>query len=89
MFLYSLLHMAGFDVSLDDIKAFRQVGSKCPGHPEYGVTPGVETTTGPLGQGLATAVGMAIAERKMAARFNRPGMSIIDHLCMCSLAMAV
>jgi transketolase len=79
MFLYSLLHMAGFDVSLDDIKAFRQVGSKCPGHPEYGLTPGVETTTGPLGQGIATAVGMAIAERKMAARFNRPGSEIIDH----------
>ncbi len=79
MFLYALLHMAGFDLSLDDIKAFRQVGSKCPGHPEYGVTPGVETTTGPLGQGIATAVGMAIAERKMAAHFNRPGQSIIDH----------
>jgi transketolase len=79
MFLYALLHMAGFDLSLDDIKAFRQVGSKCPGHPEYGVTPGVETTTGPLGQGIATAVGMAIAERKMAAHFNRPGQNIIDH----------
>ncbi len=79
MFLYSLLHMAGFEVSLDDIKAFRQVGSKCPGHPEYGVTPGVETTTGPLGQGIATAVGMAIAERMLAARFNRPGQEIIDH----------
>ena len=79
MFLYSILHMAGFDVSIDDIKAFRQVGSKCPGHPEYGVTPGVETTTGPLGQGVSTAVGMAIAERKMAAHFNRPGQKIIDH----------
>lgn len=79
MFLYSLLHMAGFDVSLDDIKAFRQVGSKCPGHPEYGATPGVETTTGPLGQGIATAVGMAIAERMLASKFNLPGHEIIDH----------
>ncbi|OQB96117.1 MAG: Transketolase [Spirochaetes bacterium ADurb.Bin110] len=79
MFLYSLLHLAGFDLSLDDIKAFRQVGSKCPGHPEYGRTPGVETTTGPLGQGIATAVGMAIAERKMSAHFNKPGQKIFDH----------
>ena len=79
MFLYSLIHMAGFDLSLDDIKAFRQVGSKCPGHPEYGRTPGVETTTGPLGQGIATAVGMAIAERKMMAHFNTPGHQILDH----------
>jgi transketolase len=79
MFLYSILHLAGFPVSIEDIQAFRQVGSKCPGHPEYGVTPGVETTTGPLGQGIAMAVGMAIAERMMGAKFNRPGAAIFDH----------
>jgi transketolase len=79
MLLYAILHMAGFGVSIADIQSFRQVGSKCPGHPEHGVTPGVETTTGPLGQGVANAVGMAIAERMMAARFNTPTRSIIDH----------
>ncbi|MCX7026038.1 MAG: transketolase [Spirochaetes bacterium] len=79
MFLYSILHLAGFPISIDDIKAFRQVGSKCPGHPEYGVTPGVETTTGPLGQGIAMAVGMAIAERMMGSKFNRPGFTVFDH----------
>ncbi len=79
MLLYSLLHLAGYGVSLDDIKAFRQIGSRCPGHPEYGMTPGVETTTGPLGQGLATAVGMAIAETMLAARFNTAGRRIFDH----------
>jgi transketolase len=79
MFLYSLLHLSGYDVSLDDIKSFRAVGSKTPGHPEYGVTEGVETTTGPLGQGFGNAVGMAIAERMMAERFNTPDHRVIDH----------
>jgi transketolase len=79
MLLYSLLFLTGYDVSLDDIKQFRQWGSKTPGHPEYGHTSGVETTTGPLGQGFANAVGMAMAERHMAARYNRPGHDIVDH----------
>jgi len=79
MLLYSLLHLSGYDVSIDDLRQFRQLHSKTPGHPEYGMTPGVECTTGPLGQGVAMAVGMAIAQRSMAAQFNRPGFDLVDH----------
>ena len=79
MLLYALLHLSGYDLSADDLRAFRQLHSKTPGHPEYGVTPGVETTTGPLGQGITNAVGMALAEKLLAAAFNRPGHSIVDH----------
>ncbi len=79
MLLYSLLHLTGYDLSLDDLKQFRQWGSRTPGHPEYGLTPGVEATTGPLGQGLTNAIGMAIAERRLAAEFNRDGHRIVDH----------
>ena len=77
--LYSLLHLSGYDLGVEELKRFRQLGSKTPGHPEVGLTPGVETTTGPLGQGLANAVGMALAERELAARFNRDGHVIVDH----------
>ena len=79
MLLYSLLHLTGYGVTLEDLESFRQWGSPTPGHPEYGLTPGVEATTGPLGQGFANGVGMAIAERRLAAEFNRPGHDLIDH----------
>ena len=79
MLIYSLLHLTGYDLSLEDIRQFRQWGSRTPGHPEYGHTPGVETTTGPLGQGVANTVGMALAERWLANRYNRPGHRIVDH----------
>src|SRR3990167_2758104 len=81
--LYSLLHLTGYQLTIDDLKQFRQLHSKTPGHPEHGEAPGVETTTGQLGQGLGNAVGMAIAEKHMAAIFNRPKFSVIDHYTYC------
>ena len=79
MLQYALLHLTGYDLPIDELRNFRQLHSKTPGHPEFGITPGVETTTGPLGQGLANAVGMALAEKLLAAEFNRPGHTIVDH----------
>ncbi len=83
MLLYALLHLTGYDLPMEELRRFRQLHSKTPGHPEYGPTPGVETTTGPLGQGLANSVGMALAERLLAAQFNRPGHAIVDHRTYC------
>jgi len=85
MLIYSLLHLSGYDVSIEDVKSFRQLHSKTPGHPEYGYTPGVETTTGPLGAGVSNAVGMAIAEKTLAAQFNRDDHNIVDHFTYCFL----
>ncbi|EKO3649435.1 transketolase [Vibrio metschnikovii] len=79
MLIYSLLHLSGYELSMDDLKNFRQLHSKTPGHPEYGYAPGIETTTGPLGQGITNAVGMAMAEKALAAQFNKPGHDIVDH----------
>ena len=79
MLIYALLHLSGYDVTIDDLKKFRQLHARTPGHPEFGYTPGVETTTGPLGQGITNAVGFALAEKVLAAEFNRPGHSIVDH----------
>ena len=79
MLIYALLHLAGYDLPMSELRNFRQMHSKTPGHPEVGVTPGVETTTGPLGQGISNAVGMALAEKLLATEFNRPGHAVVDH----------
>jgi len=79
MLIYALLHLTGYDLPMSELKNFRQLHSKTAGHPEVGITPGVETTTGPLGQGITNAVGMALAEKLLAAEFNRPGHDIVDH----------
>ena len=83
MLLYSLLYLFGFGLTKEDLMNFRQFGSKTPGHPEHGVTPGVDASTGPLGQGIANAVGLALAETYLAAKFNRPGLNIVDHYTYC------
>jgi len=85
MLIYSLLHLSGYDLPMSELENFRQLHSKTPGHPEYGYTPGVETTTGPLGAGISNAVGMAIAEKTLAAQFNREGHDIVDHFTYCFL----
>jgi len=85
MLIYSLLHLSGYELPIEELKNFRQLHSKTPGHPEYGYTPGVETTTGPLGQGITNAVGMAIAEKMLAGQFNKPGHDIVDHYTYCFL----
>ncbi|HPM66731.1 MAG TPA: transketolase, partial [Piscinibacter sp.] len=79
MLLYALLHLSGYALPMSELKRFRQLHSLTPGHPEHGLTPGVETTTGPLGQGITNAVGMALAEKLLAAEFNRPGHTVVDH----------
>ena len=83
MLIYSLLHLTGYELPIEELKQFRQLHSKTPGHAEYGYTPGVETTTGPLGAGISNAVGMAIAEKTLAAQFNRDGHDIVDHYTYC------